>query len=130
MPDDNMPNPMGFGGSMTDMGFGGSLNDLVSTIKGAVQNLSQINTTLQNTFPRINGTFTLSAGTTTVVTQSSIAASGIPLLMATNATAALTVRTAGLYVSAVTAGASFSVSTQNGTAVGTETFKYIVVNPS
>lgn len=120
MPDDNMPN----------QGVGGGLSDLVSTIKGAVQNLSQLNTTLQNAFPRINGTFTLSAGTTTIVTQPSIGASGIPLITATNATAALTVRTAGLFVSAMTAGVGFSLSTQSGTAQGTETFKYVVVNPS
>lgn len=111
-------------------GLGAGISDLVSTIKGAVQNLSQINQTLQDALPRITGTFTLSAGTTTVVTQTAIAANGIVHWDATNATAALTVRTAGLYLSAVTSGASFSVSTQSGTAAGTETFNYIAINPA
>lgn len=109
--------------------FGG-ITDLVSTIKGAVRNLAQLNTTLQAVFPRTIGSFTLAAGTTTTVTQPAVKANADVVLTATNATAALTVRTAGLFVSTITPGASFAVSTQNGTAQGSETFSYIVVNPS
>lgn len=108
----------------------GENTDLNSTLQGVVDNLSAMVQAFQNAFPRINGTFTLGGGTTTVVTQPSIAASGIPMFVPTNATAALTQRTGGLYVSAVTAGVSFSISTQSGTTFGTETFKYIVINPS
>src|SRR5262249_24187372 len=104
--------------------------DLVSTQKGGVQNLGQLVLAVQNAFPRISGTFTLSAATTTVVAQAQIGASGFPLLVATNTSAALLLRTQGLYLSAVTSGTSFSVATQTGVAAGTETFKYIVFNPS
>ncbi len=49
---------------------------------------------------------------------------------ATNATAALTERTLGLYISAKTAASTFSVSCQNGSALGTETFGYVIFTPS
>jgi hypothetical protein len=119
--------------SMNDPQSGGSfggITDLVSAIKGAVRNLAQLNTTLQAVFPRTVGSFTLAAGTTTTVTQPSIKANADVALTPTNATAALTQRSAGLFLSAITPGASFAVSTQNGTAQGSETFTYIVVNPS
>lgn len=119
--------------SMTDQSgsnvFGG-ITDLVSAIKGAVRNLAQLNTTLQATFPRTVGSFTMAAGTTTTVMQPAVKANADVVLTATNATAALTVRTAGYFLSAITPGTSFAVSTQNGTAQGSETFSYIVVNPS
>lgn len=107
-----------------------SLDDLVSTLQGGVENIGKLIEAVEGAFPRINGTFTLSAGTTTVVTQAQIAANGIVIPFAKNAAAALVVRTAGLYQSAVTSGAGFSMSTQSGTAAGTETFSYIVINPS
>ncbi len=72
------------------------------------------------------GSFTLSNATVTVVTQSAVVATSIVLPIATNNTAALTVRTQGLFVSAYTVSTSFSVSTQNGSALGTETFQYIL----
>lgn len=131
-----------------------ALDDVVSTGQGAVRNIGQlvgpiqtiasaiatgnpallgavqsIATAILQTFPRVNGSFTLGNATTTVVTQSGITASGFPLLTPFNATAALLLRTQGLYVSAVTAGVSFSVSTQTGVAAGSEAFKYIVFNP-
>lgn len=110
--------------------FGGGLNDLVSTIKGAVENLGQIQQTLNQVFPRVNGTFTLAAATTTVVTEASVASNSIMIPFATNATAALVVRTNGLFHSANTSGSSFSVSTQSGSATSGGTFSYIVLNPS
>lgn len=114
---------------MPPMGLGGSLSDLISTIKGGVQNLSALNSTLQSIFPRINGTFTLSAATTTVVPQPSISATSMVSFSATNATGALIVRTNGLYHSASTSGVSFSMSTQSGSAIAGGTFEYFVVNP-
>jgi hypothetical protein len=107
-----------------------AIDDLVSVMKGGVQNLGQLTIAFQDAFPRINGTFTLSNATVTVVTQPSIAASGIVLFTPKNATAALTQRTSGLFVSAVTAGVSFSISTQSGSALGSEIFSYICINPS
>ena len=91
--------------------------------------LNAIATAILDVFPRISGTFTLSNATVTVVSQVGIKTGGFPLWTATNATAALTVRTAGLYLAAVTAGTGFSLSTQVGSAVGTESFSYIVYNP-
>lgn len=112
------------------MGLGGSLVDLVSTIKGAVQNLAALNTTLGNAFPRISGSFTLSAATTTVVTQTGISATSEVFWSPTNATAALILRTNGLFHAANTPGASFSLSTQAGSATTGGTFEYFVINPS
>lgn len=116
-----------------DDGYGidfGGVSDLVSTLKGVVENLGQIDQTLGQVFPRVNGTFTLSAATATVVTNASIASNSIVIPFATNATAALVVRTNGLFVSALTSGVSFSMSTQAGSATSGGTFSYIVLNPS
>lgn len=107
-----------------------SIDDLVSVMKGGVQNLGQLVIAITNAFPRVNGTFTLSNATTTVVTQPSVGASARVFITPTNATAALLQRTSGLFHSATVAGASFSISTQSGTAAGTETFEYILINPS
>lgn len=136
----------------------GSVDDLVTNLKGGVTNVGQavaalngistavyssvaesvlvvaalnaISTAISNTFPRVSGTFTLSAATTTNVTQTGINANGFPQWTPTNLTAALTLINHGLYLSAVTAGAGFSVSTGTGVAAGTETFSYTVFNPS
>lgn len=111
-------------------GVGGDLAALVSTLKGIVTNLSNLNTTLLTVIPRITGSFTLSAATTTIVTQASIAANSIVMLTPTNATAALIVRTNGLFHSTNTPGASFTLSTQVNSAVAGGTFEYTVTNPS
>ena len=75
------------------------------------------------------GSFTLANATVTVVSQSAVQTNSVVFFTPTNATAALTVRTAGLYWSNTTTGTSFSVSTQTGSAIGTETFKYVVITP-
>ena len=105
-------------------------DDLVSNLKNAVLQAGQIASAIQNSFPRVSGTFTLSAATVTIVTQPSVGATWKVSFVPTNATGALTLRTQGLFVSAVTAGSSFSVSTQSNSALGTETFSYIGFNPS
>jgi hypothetical protein len=64
------------------------------------------------------------------VTQGAIKANSVVLLMPTNADAALTQREKGIFHSANAAGASFSVSIQYGMALGSETFNYVVINPS
>lgn len=76
------------------------------------------------------GDMQLSNATTTVVSEPATTANSFISLSPSNTTAALTQRTNGLYISAQSAGASFSVSTQTGQASGTETFTYIVFNPS
>lgn len=113
-------------------GLGGGLADLVSTQKGGVTNLARLVTAIENAFPRINGTFTLSAATATVITQPSIAANGIVGFWANNATAALIERTNGLFqvAGSTVAGTSFTMSTQSGAAVAGGVWSYIVINPS
>ena len=148
MPDELNPS---FGGGQ----LGGSLADLVSNVKNCVTNISALNTSLQSatvaiqsstltiqtaifnvataimsTFPRINGTFTFSAATTTVVSQGSIAANSIVEWSPTNATAALIVRTNGVFHLSNQPTTSFTMSTQVNSAPSGGTFNYIVINPS
>lgn len=105
-----------------------ALDDIVSTMQGGVRNLGQLTLAIQNMLPRVTGTFTLSNATTTVITQPSIAANAVVSLTPINASAALIQRTAGLWHSATVAGTSFSISTQSGSAAGTEQFSYCVIN--
>lgn len=76
------------------------------------------------------GTFTLGAAATTVVNNTSITAASLIFLQATNAAAAtLMGGVKSLFISARSAGASFSVRTgDNSAAGGTETFNYWLVN--
>lgn len=110
-------------------GLGGGLSDLNNTNKGGVTNLAAINQTLQAIFPRVNGTFTLAAATTTNVTQPNIVALSQVFFTPTNAAAALVMRTNGLFHATNTAGASFTLSTQAGSATAGATFEYFVINP-
>lgn len=105
-----------------------SLDDINSTQQGGVRLLSAINSTLLQIFPRVNGSFTLAAATVTNVAQVSIAANGIVVFTPTNSAAALAVRTNGLFVSIVTSGVGFQVSTQVNSAAAGGTFSYIVLN--
>ena len=84
------------------------------------------------TFPRVTGTFTLSAAASTVVPNTSVTSTSIISLTPLNATAATLMAGANsLYVSARTSGASFTLSTAaGGAAAGTEQFQYLLVVPS
>lgn len=103
-----------------------ALDDAVSNIKNLIQQVSNIGQLLGSAFPQLSGTFTLSTATTTAVGVTGMPGSLFPVLTPINATAALTQRTAGLYVSAVTSGVGFAVSTQTGVPTGTERFFYFV----
>lgn len=105
-----------------------ALDDVVSVMKGGVQNIGLLTLAIQNMLPRVAGTFTMSNATTTVVAQPSISANAVVIPFALNASAALLQRTAGLYQSASTAGVGFSISTQSGSAAGGEIFSYIAIN--
>jgi len=91
--------------------------------------LNAIAAAITAVFLPATGTFTLANATVTVVAQSQVQTNSVPLFVATNGTAALTLRTQGLYVSAKTAGVSFSVATQTGVALGSETLAYVVITP-
>lgn len=108
----------------------GSIDDLVSNLKNGVLQIGRVATAILQTFPRISGTFTLANATLSPVTNPSVDASFVVSFTPTNATGALTQRTNGLFLQAVTAGSGFVISTQSGSAIGTETFQYIGFNPS
>ena len=117
-----------------------SADEINSTLKGIVVNLAgevaamnavatamlSVGTAILSTFPQTRGTFTLANATVTVVTQPATKANSFVSFTPTNATGALTLRTQGLFLSALTAGVSFSLSTQSNSALGTETFSYAV----
>jgi hypothetical protein len=105
-----------------------TLDDINSTGQGIARQIGALVQAFTGRF--VGGTFTLTAATTTVVAQTAVKANSVLALTPTNATAALTQRSAGLYHSANAVGASFSVSTQSGTAFGTETFEYILFTPT
>ena len=83
-------------------------------------------------FSGATGTFTCAASATTTVTNTSVAANSIILITATNAAdGTLMAGATSLYLSARTAGTSFAFATANAAAAaGTETFQFLIVNPS
>jgi hypothetical protein len=115
---------------------GNSLNKNIASLIQALianntTNAASIVSALQAGLPVITGTFTCANNTNTVVTETRAAANSIIMIMPTNA-AAGTLQASGeaVYLSARTAGASFTVKTAaGGAAAGTETFQYLMVNP-
>ena len=103
---------------------------LQSTSLALTTAVFNVATAIISSFPRINGSFTFSAATTTVVSQGSIAANSIVVPFATNATAALIVRSNGLFHLSNQPTTSFTMSTQVNSAPSGGTFNYIVINPS
>lgn len=133
-----MSMPAAPGSQPPGQGSAGS-TDIVTAIQGIVRQLSTGNANaltliaaIQSIFPRIAGSFTLAAAATTTVTQPGITATSVVLPIATNAAAAtLSGSVKALYIKTLTPGASFTVETANAaSAVGTETFSYVVVNPA
>lgn len=111
----------------------GSPQGMMGDTEGKLRNqvLSLLVTTLQNLLPRIQGTFTLAAAATTVVPQKSTTSTSVITLTPMNASAATLMGSSkALYVSARTAGASFTVATASAaSAAGTEIFSYSLFNP-
>jgi len=101
------------------------LQNIVTAINGLVA-------TLQNMWPRVTGSFTMPAAASLTVAQPSIKSTSVVMLSPTNAAAGTLQGSAkALYVSAIVAGASFTVTTASGVAAaGTETFSYAIFNPS
>jgi hypothetical protein len=110
--------------------IGGSGQDLVSTQKSGVAYLGRILNVLQNIFPRITGTFTMTATATHTITDARLNANAVVWLQATNAAAGTLQGSAkSLYVQSVASG-SFVVATASAAnAVGTETYSYTAFNP-
>lgn len=107
------------------------MDDNSSTIAKLVnQNLSQIVQAIKQIFPLSGniGKFTMTGGlASTIVSSSQIKAGSYIGLMPGTALAA----TSMCYVSAISPGVSFTVSTGLGVnAAGTETFTYLITNLS
>lgn len=96
----------------------------------AVQQLSQINRTLRTRSPSSVGTFAMPAAATSTISDTSVLANSAIMVMPTNAAAGTLQGSAkSLYISARSAGTSFTVATASGVAAaGTETFLYVVWN--
>lgn len=132
-----------------EFGGGGSIDDLVTTAKfrnqvlggiitalgdnntDLVTALTAIATAITNTWPRVTGSFTCGAAATTVVSETDVTVNSLIFLSPTNAAAGtLQGSVESLYISAISAGVSFTVATAAGTAAGgTETFDYMIVEP-
>ncbi len=91
----------------------------------AVYNLGNI---LSALLPRTVGSATLAASATTTITEPAVAANSYISWVPTNASAASLMGSArNPYLSAKTAGASFALTTANGSAAGgSETIQYSV----
>lgn len=110
---------------------GGGMQDLVSTQKAGVRYLGLIYTILNALFPRINGSFTMTATATLAVAEPRVQANSIVFLQPTNAAAGtMQGGSKNLYPSLISAGVGFTVATADGTdGSATATFSYFVVNP-
>lgn len=111
---------------------GGGLSDIATNGQNLNANISKLITTLQAILPFSGsvGTFTAAAAASTTVNDVNVKANSFIALMETNAAAGtLQATSERLYVSARTAGTSFTVSTSDGgDAAGTETFSYVIIN--
>jgi hypothetical protein len=110
----------------------GANDDGNSIARAIVENLAELVSVFE-TFLGVKGTagsFTLAAASTLVVPQALVTASSFIFLQPTNAAAAtLQGSNESLYISAKSAGVSFTVATAAGTAAtGGEEFSYLLVN--
>ncbi len=108
------------------------LDELVTNSRLILTALGTIQQTLADTFPRITGSFTLNAASSTSVTEPSVSATSVIMLIPTNASAGtLQAGANAIYLSGRTAGTGFTVTTAGGgSAAGTEQFSFMLVNPS
>ena len=130
--------------SLTNYGIGFVIIDGTLTLTGAPIKISQFKTELikSSGYPKMGkwtvfgsrtmcGSFRLISAATQKISDSSISAGSVILFVPTNKEAAVIM--AGpkkLYISSKTAGASFSVTTADGTpANGTEMFDYVIIHP-
>jgi hypothetical protein len=106
---------------------------ILGQMQGANANLAQLVEAMRSSFSAMTasqGTFTCAAAATTTVTDAKVKATSFIALMPLNAPAAtLMAGSHSLYISARTAGASFTVATADaGSAAGTEAFGYLIAN--
>lgn len=109
---------------------GGSGNaDVVIQLQGIIQQLSALVGVFGGRFAF--GTFTMSAAATTVIQNTGVSGNSAIVFIPTNAAAGtLMGSNKSLYISAISAGTSFTVATASGVAAaGTETFTYYAITP-
>jgi hypothetical protein len=110
---------------------GGSLTDLITATKNISVQLGNLYQLVASLFPRVIGTFTFGASATVSVSETNVtsATRGV-VIIPTNASAGTLIgSTKSPYVSTLTPGSGFVVSTASGAAAaGTETFLYYLVN--
>ena len=119
---------------MDDPGIGMALSSMATNGNVLNQNVARLIQTISSILPftASAGVFTLAAAATTTVNSSFVKSNSIILWAPTNAAAGTNEGSAkALYLSARTAGVSFAVSTASAAAAaGSETFTFIVVNPT
>ncbi|MEJ2123944.1 MAG: hypothetical protein P8Y47_03810 [Alphaproteobacteria bacterium] len=107
-------------------------DDVSAQLAGVNANLSELVNRFATAFPMgaVQGTFTCSNAATTTVTDTNTKATSAIFIFPTNAAAAaLMAGSSSLYLSARTADTSFALTTADaGSAAGTETFLYILIN--
>lgn len=106
------------------------VTDVVTQLQGIVRQLTALVQAITGRV--VSGTFSMTASASLVVTDPAVKSQSSIYLQATNASAAtLMGSTKSLYISAKTAGASFTVATASGVAAaGTETFSYTIYTPT
>lgn len=106
------------------------VTDVVTQLQGIVRQLTALVKAINGrvTF----GSFTMPVAATSTIAQPAVKANSSITLQATNASAATLMGSAkSLYISSITAGASFTVATASAAAAaGTETFNYLVDTPT
>lgn len=107
-------------------------DDISAQLAGVNGNLSELVDRFATAFPMgaVQGTFTCANAASTTITDTNTKAASSIFIFPTNAAAAtLMAGSSSLYLSARTASTSFALSTADaGSAAGTETFLYILVN--
>jgi hypothetical protein len=105
------------------------VTDVVTQLQAIVRQLTAL---VQAINGRVTyGTVTLAAAASTTVTQPAVKSNSVIQLTPTNAAAAtLMGSNKSVYVSAIVAGASFTLTTASSTAAGTETFNYTINTPT
>jgi hypothetical protein len=108
---------------------GAGAQDVVTQLRGIVQQLTAWVAAFSGRV--LTGSFTMGAAASTVVLQPAVKANSIITLTSTNASAGTLVGGAkSPYISAISPGISFTVSTANAAAAaGTETFNYSITTP-
>jgi hypothetical protein len=102
------------------------LQNIVRQLTALVKATNSVATALANR--AVLGVFTATAGTTSVISQPAVQSQSTVTLTPTNSAAATLVKTDGYFIT-TSVGTGFTV-TFGGSAVGTETFNYLVSTPT